>query len=102
MRKKKKQTIKDLVQDGMIVDLRSSHKEKRFDNIWLGSFKVENGKIISLDGDSYTLDEEVERYEILEKENVIICWVKTEFLTADEFDARMRYYDKHPELTEDD
>ncbi len=101
MRKKKKQTIKDIVKDGMIVDLRSSHKEKRFDNIWLGSFKVENGKIISLDGDSYTLDEEVERYEIDTEQNVLICWVKTEFTTADDFNARMNFYHEHPELTED-
>lgn len=102
MRKKKKQTIRDIVQDGMIVDLRSSHEEKRFDNVWLGSFKYLCGEVISLDGDDYSLDEEVERYEIDTEQNVLICWVKTEFTTADDFNARMNFYHEHPELTEDD
>lgn len=102
MRKKKKKTIRDIVQDGMIVDLRSSHEEKRFDNVWLGSFKYLCGEVISLDGDSYTLDEEVERYEIDTEQNVLICWVKTEFVQADDFNARIDFYNRHPELTEDD
>ncbi|HAU87086.1 MAG TPA: hypothetical protein DCW90_16840 [Lachnospiraceae bacterium] len=54
--------IGDLIKnkDYDYVSYRISWKDQ---DIFAGYFKAENGKIISLDGDSYDLDEEVIRSE---------------------------------------
>ena len=58
--KKPYPVIGDLIKDKDYdyVAYRISWKNE---DIFAGSFKTENGKIISLDGDSYDLDEEVVR-----------------------------------------
>lgn len=41
---------------------------------WIGSCKYENGKLISLDGDYYSQDEEIERYEKLNACDMLGDW----------------------------
>ena len=52
--------IKDKDYDYISYRLTVDDKSKSF---FAGCFRSENGKIISLDGDVYSLDEEVLRYE---------------------------------------
>lgn len=52
--------IKDKDYDYISYRLTVDDKNKSF---FAGCFRSENGKIISLDGDVYSLDEEVLRYE---------------------------------------
>ena len=52
--------IKDKGYDYISYRLTVDDKSKSF---FAGCFRSENGKIISLDGDVYSLDEEVLRYE---------------------------------------
>ena len=52
--------IKDKDYDYISYRLTMIDKNKSF---FAGCFRSENGKIISLDGDVYSLDEEVLRYE---------------------------------------
>lgn len=53
-------TIKEVIKnkDYDYVSYRISHTSDE-DGIFAGCFKTENGKIISLDGDSYSLNEKV-------------------------------------------
>ena len=101
MKKKKKLKIKDIVDDGMIVDLRTTHEQNRYNNIWLGSFKYLSGEVISLDGDDYSLDTEVERYEIDAETNTMICWVKTEIHRLDDYNARVEFFKRNKDKFED-
>lgn len=56
--------IKDKNYDYISYRLTVDDKSKSF---FAGCFRSENGKIISLDGDVYSLDEEVLRYEEWDK-----------------------------------
>ena len=57
-------TIRDLIKDKDYdyISYRLTMKDKS-ESFFAGCFKSENGKIIPLDGDVYSLDEEVLRYE---------------------------------------
>lgn len=59
-----KTTIGDLIKDKDYdyISYRLTMKDKS-ESFFAGCFKSENGKIIPLDGDVYSLDEEVLRYE---------------------------------------
>lgn len=53
--------------------------QKFADGIFAGIFASKNGEIISLDGDSYSKDEEVKKYEEWTNEKVkngLTIWVK--------------------------
>jgi len=101
MRKKKKLKIKDIIDDGMIVDLRTMHEVNRYNNIWLGSFKYLSGEVISLDGDDYSLDTVIEKYEIDKDQNTMICWVKAEVQSLNDFDARIEFFNRNRDKFED-
>ena len=61
-------TIGDLIKDKDYdyISYRLTMKDKS-ESFFAGCFKAENGKIISLDGDVYSLDEKVLRYEKWDK-----------------------------------
>lgn len=61
-------TIGDLIKDKDYdyISYRLTMKDKS-ESFFAGCLKAENGKIISLDGDVYSLDEKVLRYEKWDK-----------------------------------
>ena len=63
-----KTTIGDLIKDKDYdyISYRLTMKDKS-ESFFAGCFKSENGKIIPLDGDVYSLDEEVLQYEKWDK-----------------------------------
>lgn len=57
----------------------------------VGYFSYEKGRITPLDGDSYSLDEEVINYDWLNSRTLIV-YEDLPLLTAEEFDKRLKEY----------
>ena len=85
-------TIKDIIKDGMLVIIRSYHNDEEFDDIFMGEFKYVNGEVISLDDNTYSLDQRIVRYETDFTQNVSVVYVETEVLSKEEWEHYMGRY----------